>query len=194
MELWHWAKTRMNYAPATFWYADAKATWNVGAMPEEARQKVAMAIEDVVEIKRVPGAVEGESMEVIEKTGGTTEIQSVAQFEWSGNRQLWWRDGAAGDRLELEFDVEEVGDYRMAAALTKANDYGIVTISLNGQTIQEHVDLYHPVVINEEIKLGVHRLKAGKNRLSVVITGENPAAIKRRMFGLDYVLAVRQGG
>ncbi len=70
MELWHWAKTRMNYAPATFWYADAKATWNVGAMPEEARQKVAMAIEDVVEIKRVPGAVEGESMEVIEKTAG----------------------------------------------------------------------------------------------------------------------------
>ncbi len=107
---------------------------------------------------------------------------------------MWWRDGAAGDRLELEFDVEEVGDYRMAAALTKANDYGIVTISLNGQTIQEHVDLYHPVVINEEIKLVVHRLKAGKNRLSVVITGENPAAIKRRMFGLDYVLAVRQGG
>lgn len=67
MELWHWAKTRMNYAPATFWYADAKATWNVGAMPEEARQKVAMAIEDVVEIKRVPGAVEGESMEVIQR-------------------------------------------------------------------------------------------------------------------------------
>ena len=191
MEMWHWARTKINYAPTTFWYAGADAASTVPPMPEEARQKVAMAIEDVVEIKRVAGALEGESLTVREKTGGKTEIQSVAHFEWSGNKQLWWIDGKVGDRLELEFSVATAGAYAVTAAMTKAKDYGIVTIALNGETAAE-LDLYIASENTEVIDLGVHRLKEGVNQLRITIAGANPEAIKRYMVGLDYLRLTRQ--
>ncbi len=38
MELWHWANTVVNYAPATFWYARPGATHNVAAGPRNRGQ------------------------------------------------------------------------------------------------------------------------------------------------------------
>lgn len=40
MELWHWAPTTMNYAPATFFYARPGASTNVKPDPAEAKMKV----------------------------------------------------------------------------------------------------------------------------------------------------------
>lgn len=188
MELWHWAKTRVNYAPTTFWYARPQATSNVQPMPEEARNKVALVQEDVVEIKRVKGALEGEAMQIRQKTGGKTELQSGAQFDWSGNKQLWWIDAKEGDMLTLDFPVDKPGLYALTAALTKAKDYGVISIALNGKPLTEKLDLYNPSVITEEIALGTCQLKQGVNQLEVKIIGSNPEAIKRNMFGLDYIL------
>ena len=53
MELWHWADTIVNYAPATFWYARPGAAGNVPPDPETAAKPVAMKRTDVVE--SVPG-------------------------------------------------------------------------------------------------------------------------------------------
>jgi len=192
MELWHWAKTRVNYAPTTFWYARPGATSNVQPMPEEARNKVALVQEDVVEIKRVKGALEGEAMQIRQNTGGKTELQSGAQFDWSGTKQLWWIDAKEGDALTLDFSVDKAGLYAMTAALTKAKDYGIIAIAVNGKTLSEKLDLYNPAVITEEIALGTCQLKQGVNQLEVKIIGSNPEAIKRNMFGLDYILLTPQ--
>jgi hypothetical protein len=49
MELWHWRNTRMNYAPATFWYARPGAQCNVAPDPASARLPVARKRSDVVE-------------------------------------------------------------------------------------------------------------------------------------------------
>jgi len=40
MELWHWARTTMSYAPTTFWYARPGATWDVEPDAEEAKRPV----------------------------------------------------------------------------------------------------------------------------------------------------------
>lgn len=188
MELWHWAKTKMNYAPTTYWYARPGATWNAEPMAEEARNKVAMKQEDVVEIKRVKGAIEGESLPLKQKTGGTTEIQSGAQFDWSGNQQLWWKDAQEGDTLILELPVEKAGVYTITAGLTKANDYGIAEITVNEKTLSANLDLYNTSVITEEIDLGWCALKQGVNQLQIKIVSSNPKAIKRHMVGVDYIL------
>ena len=189
MELWHWVKTKMNYAPTTFWYARPDAVWNVEPMPKEARNNVALALEDVVEIKRVKDAIEGESLHSTQTTtGGTVEIQSGAQFEWSGNQQLWWKDAKEGDTLVLEFSVEKAGVYRITAALTKAKDYGIAAIAVNEKTLSENLDLYNPSVVTEEIDLGTCPLKQGANQLSIKLVGSNPEALKRYMVGVDYIL------
>ena len=58
MELWHSQKTVVNYAPATFWYAQPGASCNVVPAPEAAAEPVAMQRSDVVEVQRVKRATE----------------------------------------------------------------------------------------------------------------------------------------
>ena len=187
MELWHWRSTRMNYAPATFWYARPGATCNVKPDPKTAAQPVARTRSDVVEVFHAPGAIEGEGLEIAEKAAGTTEVQDVDRFRWSGDQQLWWRDAQPGDRLVLEVPVEEGGTYRVRANLTKARNYGIVRLTLGGKAAEEPFDRFDPEVSHDLVDLGQFDLEKGPNRLVVEIVGANPKAVKGHMFGLDYL-------
>lgn len=189
MELWHWARTKMNYAPTTFWYARSGATWDVKPDPTEAKRPVPRSVEDIVKPRRVENAIEGETLEVAKCSGGTTEIQDIPHFGWSNNRQLWWRNAEVQDRLVVEFTVKEAGDYDVTLGITKARDYGIVRVAVNGQTKIESLDGYNGSVVATDVRLPVCRLRQGKNTLEVTILGANPAAVKSHMFGLDYILA-----
>ncbi|MBM4088213.1 MAG: DUF2961 domain-containing protein [Planctomycetes bacterium] len=186
MELWHWLNTVVNFAPAAFWYARPGATWNVQPDPKTAALPVALKRSDVVETFHVKNAVEGEDMKIVETTGGKTENQVIGDLQWSGDTQLWWIDGKVGDRLLLEFPVEKAGRYEVFANLTKAVDYGIVKISVNDNTPCEF-DRFHGRVAHDRLSLGTFELPQGANRLTVEITGANERAIKRHMFGLDYL-------
>ncbi|MCO6045524.1 DUF2961 domain-containing protein [Aeoliella sp. ICT_H6.2] len=46
MELWHWAATKINYAPTTFFYARPGATTNVAPDAESAKLKVELDVEE----------------------------------------------------------------------------------------------------------------------------------------------------
>lgn len=186
MELWHWRNTKMNYAPSVFWYARPGATCSVKPDPETAALPVVKKRSDLIEIYAVPGAIEGEKIKVLEKSGGTTQIQDSATFGWSNESQLWWMDGKPGDRLALELPVKEAGRYKVTAALTKAIDYGIVRLSLDGKA-SEDLDRFNDGVAADALAIGTFDLKKGPNRLEVEIVGANPKAKKRYMFGLDYV-------
>ena len=186
MELWHWRNTKMNYAPSVFWYARPGATGNVKPDPESAALPVPKKRSDMVEIRLVPGAIEGEQLKIVEKTGGKTQVQGSESYEWSNEAQLWWIDGKPGDRLVLEVPVKEAGRYKVIADLTKAVDYGIVRMTLAGQA-SDKIDRFNRGVANDAIDIGTFDLKKGVNRLEVEIVGANEEAIKRYMFGLDYL-------
>ncbi|UCD48814.1 MAG: DUF2961 domain-containing protein [Phycisphaerales bacterium] len=191
MELWHWARTKMNYAPTTFWYARPGATCDVEPNPKEAKLAIPRSAEDIVKPRRVENAMEGEMLKVAEYTGGITDIQNLPQFGWSNNRQLWWRDADEQDRLIVEFSADEEGDYEVTLGTTKAHDYGIVRLAVNGATKIESLDLYNPSVVAVDVKLPTCRLRQGKNTLEVTVLGANPKAAKNHMFGLDYILATK---
>ncbi len=191
MELWHWAATTMSYAPATFWYARPGASWDVKPDPMEAKRPIPRAVDDIIKPRIVEGAIEGEKLPVAERTGGVTEIQNIATYNWSGNAQLWWRDGKVNDTLTVEFDMDKAGEYDVTLGITKAIDYAICRIDINGQTKAESADFFNPSVIARDIKLGPCKLVKGKNKLKVTILGANPAAVKKHMFGLDYILPVK---
>jgi len=189
MELWHWAATRINYAPTTFWYARPGARRNVEPAPDEARRLVPRSRDEVNLVVGVEGALEGEAFEVLEHSGGKTEVQEDSQYDWSWNRQLWWIDAAPEDTLVLEFEALRKGSFRIIAHLTCADDYGIVKLAVNGQDAAcGPIDLYAPEVQVRMIELGVFSIEEGANRLSVTITGHNPEAKERHMFGLDYLM------
>ena len=84
--------------------------------------------------------------------------------------------------------MKKKGKYELKVALTKARDYGIVQLYLDGQKLGEPIDLYDPnVVPTGEISFGEMDLAASAHKLSVEIVGANEKAVKSYMFGLDYV-------
>jgi hypothetical protein len=138
----------------------------------------------------VKGAIEGEALEVLGKTGGHTRSQAMGQYggTWSGASQLWWTQGKPGDKLDLALPVKDAGKYRLTVQLTKANDYGIVQLYLDDKKLGGPVDLYSPEVVpSGPLDLGQHDLAAGRHKLTLEITGANPKAVKSYMAGVDYV-------
>ncbi|HMP80632.1 MAG TPA: c-type cytochrome, partial [Pirellulaceae bacterium] len=144
---------------------------------------------------KVAGALEGESLKVLEVTRGSAGPQDMRGFNkdrWSGHSQLWWTGGQPGDQLVLEFEVADAGIYEVQLVLTRARDYGIVQHYLNGQSLGEAVDLYNSpdVITTGVLSFPSWELAAGKHRLSVQITGRHPQSVPAHMFGLDFLRLV----
>jgi hypothetical protein len=138
----------------------------------------------------VKGALEGERLKVLTKTGGNTQQQDMTGFEgdWSNGAHLWWTEAKPGDKLELAIPIEKAGRYALSVALTKAADYAIIQLALDERKLGPPLDLYHDGVIpTGPLAMGTHDLTVGEHKLTIQITGANPAAIKAYMFGLDYV-------
>ncbi len=138
----------------------------------------------------VKGAMEGERLKVLSKSGGNPHEQDLSSHagDWSGGAHLWWTGSKPGDKLDLALPVKVTGNYRVVVAMTKAGDYGIAQLSLDGQKLGAPIDFYNrEVVPTGAIDLGAHELTAGQHTLSIEITGANPKAAKSYMTGLDYV-------
>ena len=140
--------------------------------------------------KPATGLIEGEKIKVLKYTGQTS-IQNMTNWtahKWSGNAQLWWRNGKPGDKIEMSFNVAKASNYNLEIALTKANDYGSIQVYLNGKKLSTPIDLYNSNVTHSGVlKLGKHQLKKGPQNFTIEILGSNPKAIKRYMVGLDYI-------
>jgi len=144
---------------------------------------------------RIPGAIEGEALALAARPAGEARPQPMGSFKaarWSGASQVWWTGAKPGARLVLEVPVERPGRYEVMAVCTKAHDYGTVTLAFGDGRPTAPLDLFDKdaVVITPEVSLGVFDLEPGTVPLTVEIVGENPAATKAWMFGLDYVRLV----
>jgi putative membrane-bound dehydrogenase-like protein len=133
--------------------------------------------------------IEAGGFQVLGKPPGSVRTQEMGEFpkgRWQNNDQLWWTGAKPGDRLCLAIPIRKAGTYRVAAILTKARDYAIVQLYLDGKKTAGPIDLYHPEVISTKpVSLGIYRLAAGQHKLTVEIIGANAKAIKAYMFGLD---------
>jgi putative heme-binding domain-containing protein len=140
---------------------------------------------------KVAGALEGESLKIVGKTGGSARSQPMGNFKadrWSGTDHLWWTGAKPGEKLDLEFPVKEAGVYQLELVLTMAKDYGVVNVSIDGETLGAAIDLYNPEVITTGVlAYGPRELAAGDHKLSLEIVGANPKADKSYMVGLDYL-------
>ncbi|MBS3808277.1 MAG: DUF2961 domain-containing protein [Bacteroidales bacterium] len=185
IELWHWVKTTINYAMSSFWYARPGVETNVKPDPEDVQKPVALKRSDICSPKVSGGQLEGENLEIQSVGSGTATIQA-GPFGWSGKSQLWWRNADAGAKLTARFILEEAGRYRVKAKLTKAPDYGIVQLSLNGEPLVDRFNGYNKDgVVTEEVSLGTHVLKAGENTLSMEVLGRDDRAKPGNMAGID---------
>jgi putative heme-binding domain-containing protein len=144
---------------------------------------------------KVPGAIEGEAMKIVEKSAGNARSQPMGGFpkgSWSGKDQLWWTGAKPGDRLALEFSVDSDGAYDLELALTMAKDYGIVKLSVDDKVIDNGIDCFNDPDVTTTGVLSYNgiELSKGNHKITFEITGANPQAVKGYMVGIDFVRAV----
>ncbi|MGV3661702.1 MAG: PVC-type heme-binding CxxCH protein [Prosthecobacter sp.] len=141
--------------------------------------------------KSVEGALEGEKLKVISKTGGNAKPQNMGGFgsQWSGGAQLWWTGGKPGQKLTVALPVAEKGRYGLKAALTLARDYGIIDVMLDDKPVAQGWDGYNgpKVIHSDELDWGTHELIPGDHVLTFTLAGKHTDAVPGYMVGLDYL-------
>ena len=133
------------------------------------------------EITGVSGSalrVEAESLLPPVDASAPVEAQAnCCGVSWSGGTQLWFRPDSADQKVTVEFSVPADGTYELSAAQTRAPDYGITTLALDGDAIGDAVDGYDSkVAVPDPVGYGQHDLTAGKHRLTLTVTGKNDQA------------------
>jgi len=187
IEMWHWVKTKINYAMTAFWYVKPGFKSNVAPNIESVQIPVALKRSDIIKpvVDKV-GKLEGESLEVISVDSGKHSIQYGNGF--SGKTQLWWRNAEIGDQLITRFILNETGKYRFTAQLTKAADYGIIQLSLNDKLIINNINCFNESRVEVfPIDLGDYYLSEGENIFSIKIVGSDKLAKPGNMVGIDFL-------
>ncbi len=174
------------YAATSYWYQAAGQSDPYLPAPIEQRKGYWVEIE----VFKVKGAQEGEKTKILSKTAGNAGLQDMFGYgpDWSNDAHLWWTGAKPGDTLELAVPVKKTATYKLTMQLTKAIDYGIVQLYLDGKKLGNPIDLFNNgVIATGVLDMGIHELEKGTHTLKVKITGTNKKAVKKYMFGLDYL-------
>ncbi len=188
IEMWHWVKTKINYAMSAFFYAKPGYEINIQPDIESVKIPVAMNRTDIYPpVVDESGKIEGEFLQVISVTSGEAGPQS-GDFGWSGDSQLWWRNAETGSEMVAKFILNETGKFKVSAQLTKAVDYGIIQVYLKGIPVGSKFDGYIEEGVKPfQVELGTQILSEGENILSVKIIGANKNAKSGNMAGIDFM-------
>ncbi len=188
MEVWHWDTTiPIHYAAVSYWYAQPGATNN---LPLPTGTDLTVPVVPPLPRPKVAGAIEAESLSAT-VSGGKLEPQDMLGFEgkWSNESQAWFHDAHPGDSVAFNLDAPEEGDYQVLANFTKASDYGVAEISINGKVAVASMDFYDAKVkATGETDLGAWHLTKSGNKITLKISGANDKAEKNYMIGVDYFL------
>jgi hypothetical protein len=130
--------------------------------------------------------VEGESMLPPVSTDAPVEAQgNCCGVTWSGDRQLWFRGDSAGDAVTLHFDVPRTGTYDVTTVMTKAADYAIAQVSVDGKDLGPRIDNFQASGVGVQTRtLGTVDLTAGEHTLVLTAVAKNAAATSY-MIGVD---------
>ena len=123
-------------------------------------------------------------------TAGAIDVQGMADLtigQWRGDRQLRWQGGRPGAELRLPFSVPADGTYRLSVRFTRAPDYAVVAVALDGAAGRlDRVNLYAPrVLAADPLGMGEHVLTAGAHALRFSIVGSHPLATPSFVVGID---------
>jgi hypothetical protein len=108
---------------------------------------------------------------------------------WSKNGHMFASSTQPGDWIELELPPVAPGPHRLELFLTKAGDYGIVAVSVNGERIGEPLDLSsYTIHTTGPLAVGSVALRGRQDVLRLEVVGASPRALPPHyQFGIDGV-------
>jgi len=130
----------------------------------------------------VENAIEAERLPVVATEGGGAAPQEMSHFgggTWSGDSQLFFQPQAKGAYAAVELNVPQAGRYELGVYYTKAIDYGIVQLSLDGKTLplgKPFDGFNNGVIPSGKVSYGAVDLAEGKHQVKFEMIGKNPAA------------------
>ena len=136
--------------------------------------------------------IEGESLVATATGTAPVVIQgNCCGVIWSGNAQLWFQASKVGDNMVLTINVPTAGTYDLSAVMTKARDYGIVSLAVDGAQLGQPFDGYNfPNVTVATVDYGSVPLSAGAHQLTCTLVGKNTSSINY-LVGIDYLLLTK---
>ncbi|MCL3780943.1 DUF2961 domain-containing protein [Prolixibacteraceae bacterium JC049] len=178
MEMWHWTKTKLNFAPTTFFYMLPGGTDNVEPDYEGAKAKLAFGRFDILQPEPENGKLEGENLKPI---GVERNTQGFYSDDVSGGVALTWHSAVKGESRKFEFYADSTSKLKKLV-LASNNKNGVYEFFLNGKSILnwdssngkgfiQHIDLSNSSLkrINTlEVKL-VSKSKTAKKKGNDII-------------------------
>jgi hypothetical protein len=127
---------------------------------------------------KIEGAIEAEDLLASAKSSRRAPIkQEMSNFpgEWSGDAQLFWSPEAPDASLTLNLPAPAAGTYRLIGHFTRAPDYATIQMRVGSQFVAPRLDLFaENVEATGPTDLGMVRLGAGDNSLTISVVGKNP--------------------
>jgi Domain of unknown function (DUF1929)/PKD domain len=136
--------------------------------------------------------IEAESLVATATATAPIQVQvDCCGYFWSGNAQLFFKATKVGDYMVLTINVPTAGTYDLSAVMTKARDYGIVSLAVDGAQLGQPFDGYNSyVTIKNAVDFGSVQLSAGAHKLTFTLVGKNPSSINY-FVGIDYLLLMK---
>lgn len=165
MELWHWVKTIVDYAPTTFYYMIPGGEHNIKSNPERAQEKVALHRYDI--LTGTPddnGLLEAEDL-IVDKAQ-EREIRGFYHDNISGGVSLQWIKNEQKEDLRGTFNMKQAGNYEVVMVVVKDKEVADFTVRLNGKSSK----LIEPQSAEfgvERVSLGIYNLKAEGNSFNI---------------------------
>lgn len=131
MEMWHWTKTKINFAPTTFYYMLPGGTDNNKPDYEGAKAKLAFGRFDILRPEPEDGLLEGEDMKPI---GTEKNTQGFYHDDVSGGVALSWHSAVEGEKRKFEFYANST-DKLQEIVLASNNKNGVYEFILNGKSV-----------------------------------------------------------
>jgi hypothetical protein len=176
MEIWHWAYTRINYAPISYYYLQ-QGTSNQGNNTVMAQKRV------VTEASQLfnntideTGTVEFEDMPYRKSNGSNNAQYDTFGLHWGSGYQAWWTNASVNDWIEYTFASTQTGKFQVEMNITQANDYARYEIWFNDKKCTS-IDAYSPFITTRWISLGTQTIVQGNNSIRIVLAGRNDASV-----------------
>jgi WD40 repeat protein len=156
--------------------------WDLPPYPPNVRQPV-----DPLHLALFPDRIEAENLKLVGSENCKWDMRDTSprgRGAWSNDRELFG-EAEPGGYLEFELQVPQTGRYTLGISFTKAPDFGLVEVSLDGERLSKPVDGFHDSIVrSEKTDFGTMALDEGRHRLRFTAVGKNPKATQHH-FAVD---------